>query len=82
MALLLISYFNPLTVRGSGAFLLTTGVTVAMSSWVASVPIGWELVAILAVWGAYELVRLGRRDRGTTSQADQPVRQPEMAGRR
>lgn len=82
VALLLISYFNPLTVRASGAFLLYTGITVGVSAWLISVAIGWELAAIVAVWGAYELIRIGRSDPATTPPATPPVRRPVSAGRR
>lgn len=55
-ALLLISYVNPMASRASGAFLLYTGLTV----WAVGFSKGWWLTAILAVWGAYWLVRTGR----------------------
>ncbi len=58
LALLVVSYFNPKAVRASGAFLLFTGITVAITTWVVSIPLGWELALILAAWGIYGLVRL------------------------
>lgn len=56
LALLAISYFNPMAARASGAFLLYTGLTVAAVGFNK----GWWLTAILFVWGVYWLVRAGR----------------------
>ncbi len=82
VALLVISYFNLQTVRAAGAFLLYTGITVAASAWVASVPIGWELAAIVAVWGVFELIRIQRSTPADEEPAAPSRDQPEMAGRR
>lgn len=84
VALLIAYYFNPLTIRAGAAFLIYTGVTVALSSWVFNVPLGWELAAILAVWGAFELVRLGR-SKDDAPERPAPERRPapesELSGR-
>lgn len=85
VALLIAYCFNPLTIRAGAAFLIYTGVTVALASWVFSVPLGWELAAILAVWGAFELLRLGRNKAEAPSQPasqGRPVSESELAGRR
>ncbi|MDQ6937022.1 MAG: hypothetical protein M3140_04820 [Actinomycetota bacterium] len=83
VAMLIVFFFNPLAIRAGAAFLIYVGATVAVASWVFSVPLGWELAAILAVWGAFELVRLGR------TKADGPARptlqrrpDAELSGRR
>lgn len=76
LALILVSVVNPAAVRASGAFLLYTGLTVATSLWLVSIPLGWWLAAILALWGGYELVRLRR------APADGAPAGPATAGRR
>lgn len=58
LALLAISYFNPMAARASGAFLLYTALTVL----VVDFAMGWWLTAILIAWGAYWLVRASRGD--------------------
>ena len=58
LALLAISYFNPMAARASGAFLLYTALTV----FVVDFTMGWWLTAILVVWGAYWLIRASRGD--------------------
>lgn len=58
LALLAISYFNPMAARASGAFLLYTALTVL----VVDFAMGWWLTAILVAWGAYWLVRASRGD--------------------
>ncbi len=78
LALLLISYVNPKVVGAAGAFLLYTGVTVAIASWVVSFTIGWELAAILAVWAAYELVRIAA---GGDRDQQEPTRYEDERGR-
>lgn len=83
VALLIAFHFNPLTVRAGAALLIYTGVTVSFSTWVFRVPIGWELTAILAVWGAFQFVRLGRSEPDAPAQPTiAPQRAPEMSGRR
>ncbi len=77
LALLVISYFNPKAARASGAFLLYTGISVAISAWVVSIPLGWYLAAILAVWGIYGLVRL-RRVEDAPGRRDEPSNQPVL----
>lgn len=72
LALLLISYVNPMAARASGAFLVYTALTVAVTAWVVSIPLGWELAAILAVWGAYGLIRLGRRSNDDATPGSSP----------
>ncbi len=77
--LLIISFFNPAMVRASGAFLVYTGVTVGLASWVFSgIPLGWELAIILAVWGTFELVRI-RRGAGAASSGTNTGRPPPPA---
>lgn len=84
LALMLISVVNPKAVRASGAFLLYTGVTVAVAAWIVSFNIGWELTAVLAVWGIYQIVRIagssskpetvaGRASTRRQSSEDRPV---------
>lgn len=76
VALLIISFFNPGMVRAGGAFLVYTGVTVGLASWVFSgIPLGWELALILAVWGAFGLVRIRRETRAAPS-GSRPDGQP------
>jgi uncharacterized membrane protein len=58
IALLVMSYFNPMAARAGGAFLLYTGLTV----WAVDLSMGWWLTAILVVWGAYWLVRAAASD--------------------
>ncbi|MDQ6724747.1 MAG: hypothetical protein M3066_01005 [Actinomycetota bacterium] len=84
VALLVVSYFNPMAMRASGAFLIYVGVTVALAAWVfTSFPLGWELAAILAVWGAFELVRLSRTESDSPSFQDKPATSdPVLSGRR
>lgn len=86
VALLIISYFNVLTIRAGGAFLIYTGVTVAFATWVFSVPLGWELAAILVVWGGFELLRLSRDERDEPDARTRPTEQdqpaPALSGRR
>jgi len=65
LALLAMSYLNPGAVRAAGAFLLYTGLTVATVAWVVSYELGWELTAVLAVWGLFWLVRLRSAARRT-----------------
>lgn len=56
VALLAISYFNPMAARAGGAFLVYTGLTV----WAVNFNKGWWLTGILVVWGVYWLVRAAR----------------------
>lgn len=69
LSLLAISYLNPPAVRAAGAFLLYTGLTVATASWVVSYSLGWELTAVLAVWGAFWLYRFSRAGRPGADEA-------------
>lgn len=73
LALLTISVVNPKAVRASGAFLLYTALTVAVSAWVVSFNLGWELTAILAVWGIYEIVRIARGSGGDSETVTAPA---------
>ena len=53
IALLLLSYMNPMAARAAGAFLLYTGITVLF----VGLTMGWWLTGILLVWGVYSLIR-------------------------
>jgi hypothetical protein len=56
-ALLLMSFFNPLAMRGAGTLLLVVGVVATVSSpWNP----GWTLVVSLALWSAWEFARIAR----------------------
>lgn len=58
LALLTMSYFNPMAARAGGAFLLYTGLTVGL----IDISMGWWLTGILVIWGVYWLVRAQRGD--------------------
>jgi len=56
-ALLITTLFNPLDVRGAGAFLVIVGAVAFVDTpWAP----GWTLAGILALWGVVNLVRTGR----------------------
>ncbi len=56
-ALLVASLFNPLAMRGAGTFLLIVAVVAQVDTpWSP----GWTLVAVLALWSAWEFARIAR----------------------
>ncbi len=71
LALLAISFFNPMAARASGAFLLYTGLTVLA----VDLTMGWWLTGILLAWGLYWLLRAIRDDG-----VPQPVSDPSRGG--
>ena len=91
LALILVSFVNPAAVRASGAAMIAIGLTAFALNrdWVNFDP-GWEMTALLALWGAVQLVRLGRQS-GDEKEIvveeeplvgdQQPVRVPELSGR-
>jgi len=92
LGLLAMSYLEPAAVRAAGAFLVYTGLAVATVTWVVSYSLGWGLVVVMAVWGAFWLYRFfgaGRGDSyqmagsasGARSTLGRTRRQPEPAGR-
>lgn len=56
-ALLVASLFNPMAIRGVGAFLVVVGAIASIdTSWNP----GWTLVAVLVSWAITEVVRISR----------------------
>lgn len=58
-ALLVASVFNPMAIRGAGAFLLIVN-AVAAIEWPWNP--GWSLAAILVLWAAPDVARANRDD--------------------
>lgn len=58
-ALLVASIFNPMAIRGAGAFLVIVGAVAFIDTpWNP----GWSLAAILVSWGVLDILRINRSD--------------------
>lgn len=68
IALLVLSYMNPMAARAGGAFLLYTGLTVLF----VGLSMGWWLTGILVVWGLYSMIR-GPKSEGLVPRTDEPA---------
>ncbi len=61
VALILVSIVNPSAVRASGAAMIFIGLTAfALTRGWGDFDAGWEMTAVLALWGVCQLVRCGR----------------------
>jgi hypothetical protein len=73
-AMLVIYYMNPRAVASGGVLLLLIASTATLLTTVG-LPFnpGWELAGLLAAWGVFQLVRVGRQaSEGTASQRPEP----------
>ncbi len=83
-ALIVASIFNPMAIRGAGAFLLIVGAVAFIDTpWNP----GWTLAGVLVSWGVLDLVRISRVEDDSLDSSDSvdlrtSEDQPQMAGAR
>jgi len=91
LALILVSFVNPAAVRASGAFMIYVALNaLALNRGWVGYDVGWEMAAVLALWGAFQAWRISRSSDGRSSVADvdrtaideeRTARVPELTGR-
>jgi hypothetical protein len=69
LALLLMSFIHPENVRGGALLLIFVGASAAVQNFAVSYNLGWQIAAILGLWGVLAFVQ-GSRTAGTGANSE------------